>query len=344
MITTPTPTQPPPTEPGSALSALRQKSLQTSGYAYLVGDAALFASGLMSGRSKEASSGLLYAAAGGILARYGDKDSKHGFDILQKNLSAYLEKEGVALPEHGIISRDTLTNEGGLLDKVEDFLHAHPAQAANAIFAGAGVQLFRSGVAHQKKWDKYAGGAVVAGALAGLLIPESTEKLPRTGNIITDSWHAIREKPLQVTGGLYMLNNAALIVSGLKERRANPANKSYVFKLLTAASYIVANSLIAISSKGKEADADQENMQRLYASSAEIIAAQPPEIRHMVTENVARFLAAQPDVALTSREANQALSQHIDQLACQQSIAGKGEPSWKSRIAESGEAQGPSRV
>ncbi len=60
----------------SHLERIKEASLTASGYAYLVGDAALFASGWMGGRYKEALTGLIWTTGGLVVARYGKPDAE----------------------------------------------------------------------------------------------------------------------------------------------------------------------------------------------------------------------------------------------------------------------------
>lgn len=295
-------------------NALENTSLKMAGRAFLVADASLMASGMMSGRYREAAGGLLWAGGAAVLARYGNENQERHLQNLSLHLSEYLAKEGVDLPERGQISREMIAKNDGLIHKIEDFLYKHPSEVANAIYTYGGLQLLRSGITHNKRWDSVSGAAVTAGALAGLLIPQSKEKLPRTGNPITDSWNAIREKPLRLTGSLYMISPVALFTSGIKEYRANPADKSYLFKLLAASSNLVANCLITMSSKNTDPSTDDKDMRSIYEGAASIIAAQPKEVRQSVVEHIASFISTQPETSVTTKQAKTILNQSMDEF------------------------------
>lgn len=316
-------------------SVLREKSLKAAGYTYLIADAALFASGIMAGRYSEAKAGLLYTGAAGVLARYGNENQERHMQNLNLHLSEYLDKEGMVLPDSGSISREMIAKNDGIIHKVEDFLYSHPSEVANAVFAYGGSELLRSGLQHHKPLDALGGGAVTAGALAGILIPESKGPHKRTGNIVTDSWSAIKEKPLMATGSAYMVGNVALIGSALSERRVNPANKSYVFKLLTAAGYIVANGLMAVSSKDTGPSADDKDLKKVYQGAARIIAAQPAQVQEATLRHVAGFLATQPETDVTTRKAELMLHKAVEKLACNQTIDTRYAPSWQERTENS---------
>lgn len=278
---------------------LREKSLKTAGYAYLVGDAALFASGRMAGRNKEANAGLVYTIGGLACARYANPTAEKQMKLLGTRMGEFLRKEGAVIPKDPDIQN--LLQPGGVIDHVESFLYKYPSQVLNATYAAGGVQLLRSGLQAGKHWDTASGALVAAGGLAGLLIheqPKDKDHPPKTAFAKAVAW--LQEKPLRLSGGLYMLNNATLIMSALEERKANPAQKSYMFKFLTAASYIFGNTMLSLSSKENKANGEQcnEAMDKLSQASAKIIAAQPQELQEALVQHIAGFLASQPEVTM----------------------------------------------
>ena len=308
--------------------ALKESSLKAAGYAYLVGDAGLFASGMMAGRSKEAASGLLYTVGGLACAKYANPSAEKQLKLLGTRLGSYLRKEGVNIPADADLKE--LTKPAGALDQVEAFLYKYPSQVLNATYAVGGVQLLRSGMQHGKGWDTASGALVAAGGLAGLLISEKkpdTEHPAKTPFAKAMSW--LQEKPLRISGGLYALNNVTLIMSALGERKANPANHSYMFKFLTAASYILGNGLLAMSSKDNHGSDTHgsEALDKLASAAARIIAAQPAEVREPLLQHVAGFLAAQPEVDRKAEDITKLMHEKMQQV---QSVGSPG--SWLSRV------------
>lgn len=315
--------------------ALKDKSLRAAGYAYLVGDAALFASGMMSGRNKEAMSGLVYTIGGLACAKYANPDAEKQFKLLSNRLGQYLRKEGIAIPDAP--ETREMARQGGLVDRAEAFLYKYPSQVLNATYAFGGVQLLHSGMQHNKRWDAASGALVAAGGLAGLLIHEKKPDPdhPPTGFVgKAVSW--LQEKPLRISGGLYALNNATLIMSALGERRANPAQKSYLFKFLTAASYIFGNTMLSMSSKHNhsQGDTSQAALEKLADASARVIAAQPPEIREGLIQHIAGYLSAQPEVELRAEELTALMQRKIAEAAAQ-----PRQPGWQGRVSGGNAAQ-----
>ena len=288
----------------SVYDGLKDNTLKAAGYAYLVGDAALFASGLMAGRYQEAATGLIWGLGGLAPARYGNPNAEKQLQLLSNRLGHYLRKEGIEIPKNP--DTKLLTEEGGIIDHTESFLYKYPSQMLNAVFSLGGTQLLRSGLQHGKGWDAASGALVAAGGLAGLLIPEKKPdpEHPPT-NMIGKAWAWLQEKPLRISGTLYALNNVTLTMSAIKEMRTNPAQKSYWFKFLTAGSYLFGNAMLAMSSKGHaggNADQKMEAMEKLADVTAQVIAAQTPEIQEALVQHISGFLSAQPEVRLKAEE------------------------------------------
>jgi hypothetical protein len=272
---------------------LKDNSLRAAGYAYLVGDAALFASGMMGGRSKEAASGLLYAAGGLACARYGNPDADARLKLLTHDLGEYLQKQGVHVPAGSMLSPGAL--------------------------AFGGAQLMHSGMQHGKGWDAASGALVAAGGLAGLLIPEKKpDPAHPAPNVLGKAWEWAQEKPLRAAGYLYSANNFTLIASALKERRLQPQQKSYLFKLLTAASYMLANGLLAASSKDEGSDHDKKDKTHalgiLEQEAAKVIAAQHPRLQEALIQQVAGHLSGQASVGASAQEIAQDMRSALAQI------------------------------
>lgn len=238
---------------------IKEKSLVASGYVYLIGDAALVASGIKRGDKNELMTGLAFSSSSVVLARYGEKKADKAFDEIYDKMLLQFAKEGVEVPDAKHIKTEDLGKPNGLIARVEDFLYNHPAEVNTAINAFAGFQLFKSGV-NLSKTDKSAGiaksiaGTLVAtGMLTALLVPEKTkEKAPASLDEVSqglsddskagDVWMKpeveekkgvlgtmlsplqsvagwVQEKPLRVAGYMAMANNAFQGGSAVLERK-----------------------------------------------------------------------------------------------------------------------------
>jgi len=298
----------------------KQESLRASGYSYLVGDAALFASGMMSGRGHEALTGVMYTAGSLVLARYGKENAERRLHTMQGRLREYFANENIPIPQASDLNAAQLKSEGSVIDRIEDFMYTYPSQIFNTMNVLGGFSLLRSGMKHNKGWDSASGALVVAGGLAGLLIPEKhPEPDHKSTSVIGKAWEWVQEKPLRASGYLYMATKPALVASALQERSDNPQQKSYLFKLLTAASYMVADGLLSISSKDSVSYIDKDDnakaLQKLETTAARVIAAQPEELRMQIIQQTSGFLAGQPDIKLSAAQIASDLTERIKELS-----------------------------
>lgn len=312
----------------------KHKSLNAAGYAYLLGDAALFASGAMSGRGKEAATGLLWAAGGLAPARYANPNGEKQCRILAERLGDYLRKEGIKIPDAPDLKE--LTKPNGVIEHVESFLYKYPSQVLNVAYGLGSIQLMRSGIQHNKKWDAASGALVAAGALAGVLVsekPEATSEEKKKMSPLGSAINWVQEKPLRLSGILYTLNNATLLKSAFNEQRANPAQKSYMFKYLTAASYIFGNGCLALSSKDQHTNDShaQEALEKLTTAAARIIAAQPEKTQQTLLRHIAGFIAAQPEVGVTAENIHAAMQHKITDVQ-KQHAAMFTHSTWSQRV------------
>ncbi len=302
-------------------NSLKQESLRAAGYSYLVGDAALFASGMMSGRGHEALSGAAYTAGSLVLARYGRENAERRLHTLQGKLKEYFDNENIKIPQGSELNSAALKSEGGIIDRVEDFLYAHPSEVFNTMNVLGGFSLLRSGMKHSKGWDSASGALVVAGGLAGFIPEKQPDPDHPASGVLGKAQEWVQEKPLRTSGYLYMLTKPALFASALKERHDNPQQKSYLFKFLTAASYMVADGLLSISSKDSATYIEGDNkkaMEKLETTAARVIAAQPEELREHVIQQTSGFLAAQPDIKLSADQIAKDLNERIKELSAGQ--------------------------
>jgi hypothetical protein len=321
-------------EASSTFESMKQNSLKVAGYGYLVGDAALFGAGLARGDHKEAFAGLLWAAGGLAAARYGNPESDKMLEILGARLGDYLREQGVEIPKEPTTA--ILNKQRGVIDRIEEFLYAHPSEVLNATYAIGGAQMiggaFGKG-ASNNKWSAVSGALVTAGALAGLLLPE---KKPDPENppqgIIGKAVSWMQEKPLRVSGTLYGLNNAALIMGALKDRKTHPGNWSSSLKFLTAGSYIFANSMLSLSSKGHSDNSNEghEAMSKLADASAHMIAAQPPQVQEALVQRVSAYLSAQPEAQMKADDISKLLHDKLKQVS--RTVPAPTDASWQQRV------------
>lgn len=323
----------------TGMSRLKEKSLKAAGYAYLVGDAALFTAGLMEKNIKGASVGLLWGLGGLAAARYGNPTKEKQLELLTHRLGDYLQKQGVDIPK--MAATKMLTDRESVLYHIEEFLYTHPSEALNAVYAIGAAQMVGSGVANKFNPDISSGALIGAGALAGLLIPERKPDPSHPGNnSLGKALQWVQEKPLRVSGALYGANNIAMLWAGFAKRKENAAQKSYVLRFATAASYIFANSMLAISSKSHTGNTPKDDtvMASLADTSARVIIAQPRELQEVLIQHVSAFLASQPEVNRKATEISELLHAKLasmPRLPEESALAElpKKEEHWQQQVA-----------
>jgi hypothetical protein len=243
------------------LKTIREKSLKASGYVYLIGDAALVASGIKRKDVNEFLSGAAFSSSSIVLARYGEKKVDKAFNDIYDKMLLQFSKEGVEIPEARHLKTEDLGKPNGIIARMEEFLYNHPAEVNVAINAFAGLQLFKSGL-NLSKTDKSAGlfksaaGALITtGMLTALLVPEKAkDKKPASLDDVSvalpenaqaaDVWQKpkveepkgplatlmaplksfadwVQEKPLRVGGYLAIANNVMQASSAVMERKSN---------------------------------------------------------------------------------------------------------------------------
>lgn len=316
---------------------VKDRSLKASGLAYLVGDAALVTAGILEGDYKTARAGALYGLGGLALARYGNPKTEKRIKLLYQDLADYLKAQGIEIPKGSQVDTVALAKDGGVIEHIdiERFLYKHPSQVLNSLFTVGGLQLMHGGINNHRPWKTASGALVTAGALSGLLIKErvkDTEDGKDTG-MFGKMWHWVQEKPLRISGSLYMANNVTMTVDALQQRKKNPVqatkgSSGYLFQLLMVASYVVANGLLAISNKdntsSKNAEKERAAAKELEQAAAEVIAAQPQEVQQQLIKKVADYLSTQSRVSIPAEELAMTMQKEVDSRMT--------DPLWQQRV------------
>jgi len=112
-----------------------------------------------------------------------------------------------------------------------------------------------------------------------------------------------------------------------------------MFKLFTAATFMVANTLLSMSSKDAHSGEGSEvDTSILAKSAATLIARQPKDIQHDLIQRVSGYLATEETIEMTSEEIASKLTQAIDAHRPDKSKSHhKTEhtgQSWKDRTSE----------
>ncbi len=329
---------------------LNDNSLKYGGWANLVGDGALLASGLKSGRSKEINTGALYTVGGLIVSRYGNVKTEHHLRQVSEQLAGFLQQQAGMLPEHcGLYSILKDRRDNGL-QKMEDFLYRYPSQATLGIYTLGAFSMLQSGIKHRKFWDAAYGVSSVSTKLASLVVPEkkktaATESHEKATTPIGKVFEWVQEKPLRIFGYGSMVTDALLGMSAYREYKSNPQQKAYIFKFLTTGTYLMADMMFAISSKEGEGKFDPDEQRRIEGLAAETIAAQPGAIQGALTNQVAGFLSTRPEMRGSTQDIAESIGEQVKYMrsnrwACvpETTVIEKTVPepiSWKTRTSTS---------
>lgn len=318
----------------STLETLKNNPLSTAGAAYLVGDAAMFAAGISKGASlkNEAFAGGIWALGGLAAARYGNPTVEKQLELLGNKLGSYLRTQNITVPDHP--NTKILAQKGGIIDGIERFLYAHPSEMLNAAYAIGATGLVRSGLRENNKVRLASGLLVAAGALTGLLIPEQKPdpEHPPQG-LIGKAMSWVQEKPLRLSSAFYWANNAFLLKDAHGEWKSGN-QISGVCKFATAGSYIFANTMLAMSSKG-QADNQKEGgaaMQQLADSAALVVAAQPKDMQEALVSQIAGYLSAQPETQMSARDIDTLLHDKLRSVSKNAPSMPSSGSSWTQKI------------
>ena len=277
---------------------LKDHSLRISGVIYLIADASMILSGLLDksvkgGRAKEVATGGLWMLGGLASARYGNPALMKQITNFSVKMNDFLTAQGATIPNDSNIHKIAAQNRG-LFNSAEQFLYSHPSEVHNGIYAIGSGFLISNGIDEFRKrepgknagWQDIASGSLVAaGGVVGGFVKEKED-----GNVI-------QKHPLAVSGWLYGLNNLFGISKGL-EKLKNPEQKtSGILRLVTVGLFLIANSFMAITSRGHtSAGKDEGEKQNIIQGlAAEVIASQPESMRASLITKTAEFLSSQPE-------------------------------------------------
>jgi len=319
-------------EAKSIADGLKDKSLETAGYAYLVADAALIAAALC---RKEPEKGVAIGAAlwgiGSLAAvGFGHKPAERHLNDLSNALRDDFEKNGVLIPSDSSISRDVLAAKGGLVDKTQDFLYRNPSQALNAIYGLGGV------VGAYSATDtpiRMSNSLVAAGGLLGILLAEKDPDRERKESEVSAttpiSWFT--DKPLRISSAAYIANNFFTVQSAMKQTETIPKYGRYV----AAASYMLANTMFALSSKdhNKQSAVPDDVLKTIETEAATIIATLPKQAQEAMLHHVAQEISEQEGVNVPSEDIFKAMTQRIQSVGTPSTMVADASMTGKTPLA-----------
>ncbi len=304
---------------GGIKQFLKRHSLSLAGVLNLFGDIGLLWDGLV---GKDASgkrdkyvitAGSLYTLGGANLALFGNRSAKpeQAVQVLSEKTAAFIKKINGSLPEDsGLAAIDSKVSTKP--PSTESFLHRTAAQNTLLLYmGGAGAKLisgYKTFRKEHKKWGSLGYGiSSVALKTISFFIPEQTkgsledgqESSAKKGPVRSFiNW--IKEKPLRLFGYGSMITEVMLAREAYEKYRDEKKGAgAYLILAGTTAAYILADLLVAISSKDPSNAAGSLNADgklRVMALAAEVIAQQPEERREELMNQVTKFWADLPGV------------------------------------------------
>lgn len=326
---------------------LKHRKLKVAGLLYLIGDSTLFLSGITGGKAKEAMSGLLWAGGGITSTIYGDPGTNRQIMNIGYAMSDFMASQGVALGKDTALFNLGNNRTPGWMRRINGFLYKHPSEAHNAFYLVGSGTYFQSGLEklrstdpkrHAGWWQDMGVGATVGtGAAIGTFVGEKHKEggAPPSNPI---EW--VKEKPLRVSGFLYMINNMFSFMSAYAERKEwkkqaalNPEAAahdkqrfSHVFKFITTGVFVISNVFMSLSSRhnsetDKDHDAFKDDM--IGGMAAEVIAAQPEAQRQQLINTTSIFLSKRYEIIQTQEGWEKILTEKVNGLLNSRRDAGK---------------------
>lgn len=338
-----------PTTDSAEQSTWRDKTLKAAGYGYLLGDAAMAASGLLKGGAGRDifRAGAVWSAGGIGAALYGNPNTEKQLEILAHKLEAHLTHRGAKVTDSERNNSELLRGKNGIGAKLDRFMHEHPSELLNAAYAVGASMLLHNGIkdfaSSKGKISAAMGGLVLAGALSGLLIKEDPHAKAKAdpSSITSRVAAAVREKPMRLSGALYWGGNIFTLANAINDKKefghiSRGGIKPHHLSFLTVAAYVVSNGLLALSSRDQinEQKFKPEHIAQLEQVAAEIIAAQPPQLQAALLTNVSHYLAQEKMVAMSPEELSKKLVARVSETS-KRHLAQGAENNWASRTAQS---------
>ncbi len=316
-------------------------NLSLSGMSLLAGDGALFMSGRMNGKK---GAGMVFTslgwAAGGLVAMvFGKTPSSRVPRIEARKLESYLREQGIDVPR---TVRDThpLLRTKGPIDAALQFFYTYPSEVLNGVFAVFSLGMINDGLKSKDKRSLLWGGvAVVAGSLSGLFIkedPQAREKA-KNGNAIDKAVAFVKEKPLRVSGTLFMVNDYFLVKQAASEfknnyRPSGGKDKRFLATSAAAAAYAIGNVFLWKSSRDSVKTSREQNgtSDQLQNLAVEIVAAQPKHLKDKALDSITSYFAKDREMELPVDTFREKLGQDVA-VVNQRRITEVAERGWRTR-------------
>jgi hypothetical protein len=333
---------------GDRKTFLQRYSLQLAGILNLIGDIGFLGSGIKKKDPYKITGGSLYTLGGANLTLFGGTRPDRDMRELTEDTAAFVkDKMGHLDADTGLAKIDA--NRQG--DRLHDKLYRNAAQNTLGVYtAGAGAMLVSGIKQYRRDPKEYAsmwyGISSVVFKVASFLIPEKVKtdegNSHKRKGIVTGAIDWVREKPLRLFGYGSVVTDSLLALGTYQEYQASQEkisrgllvkpDKNFYWSGITATTYILADFMIAVSSKdhaNASGSLDPDHQRRIEALAVESILRTSEAERPKLTLEIAEFLASRPNMKGSASDINNHLQLQIEEM---------GKNRWANRIATSKDA------
>jgi len=322
----------------------RKRTLQLTGFTYLVGDVGFVAYGYKEADKLVMAGAFSYFLGTLALMFYGRNDqSDLQVKDLSKELESFLCKQGAPLPKESALQAVLQEKEKTFLQSADDFGKRYPSEIFNTVTALAGVFIAASAYKnkikitptaamdakalhemHLEGWMDFGLGTLTAlsGTFATLVKEKKPDpdEPPKTG--LSWVWQQINAHPLAISGVGYAIAttcHAASTYKAYKEAKrvgdtVRLANVPWRGLFVGAA--FASEFLLAISSKGHGEGVVSDNSIdcTALAIAADFIARQPEQSQQQLIEATTEFLGEAKHLAMKNDEVAKFLREQVASL------------------------------
>ena len=297
---------------------LHKNSLRLAGALNLFGDVSLLVSGIKSKDSYKMAGGGLYTLGAVNLMGYGSVNKSYSMRNLSEHTAEFIKHAAGELPSDTALANILTQRNTGKWTDLSHLLHTQPAQNTMGLYTAGAAAMLGSGIGRYRSGE--GAGALAYGIsslgvkAATLAIPEKSASEEKKPGIV--GW--IQEKPLRVFGYGSLASELFLGLASYQEFKKGRSNGGYFWTALSTGSYMASDVLMAISHKNPnnaEGKFTADETTQIVALAAEAIASTPKAKRIQLTNQVARFLAEQPEIQGDQNDIRQSLHKQMNDAA-----------------------------
>ncbi len=268
-----------------------------------------------------------------LMLTFGHRSVEQQLDSVSRRLGSFAERNSWTVPDSSPIRLSEKRNDS-FGERIANTLREHIIHIKAAAEITASYFGFQSGKQLQNTGKQVSSSLIASGFILSQAVPERKSAHFReqeeirsqqrdsglggkeTPGLFGRIGNAIQRKPMLLTGLFTVGNNVAGLIGAAHERKTAIGSKNFWAVDATAqTAFIGANTLLALSSKNNTERA-ATIMEHAYGMASDLILCQTAEIRPIVLEKLANFLAEQPEVDATVTEAKTALEAMVAAKDC----------------------------